>query len=202
MKRILNHPWFFWLILALPSIPMTMALIQGGEPERLLHPSGEFAARFMIIAMMLTPLLILCRSMNWRTGWVLWLIKRRRAFGVAAFSYALLHTILYVLDVSVLQDMLAEFWSLGIWTGWLAFAIFIPLALTSNQASVLALGSRWKVLQRWVYLAAVLTLVHWIFVHNNLGPALVHFIPLATLELYRIVNFFIYRKQKLEVLNP
>ncbi len=193
MKKILNHPWFFWLILALPSIPMTLALSQGSDPEGLLHPSGEFSARLMIIAMMLTPLLLLCRNMNWKTGWVLWLLKRRRALGVAAFCYALLHTLLYILDMWSLQDMLAELPTPGIWTGWLAFAIFIPLALTSNSISVAALGNRWKVLQRGVYLAALFTLVHWIFVHNNPGPALVHFVPLAVLEIYRIVQFAKHR---------
>ena len=198
MKKILNHPWFFWIILAIPSIPMTLAVSQGADPEGLLHPTGEFAARFMIIAMMLSPLLLLFRRMNWRTGWIQWLMKRRRALGVAAFCYSLIHTLFYILDVRVLQDMLAEFWSLGIWTGWLAFAIFIPLALTSNQASVVAMGPNWKRLQRWVYAAAVLTLLHWIFVHNNVGPALVHFIPLALLEGYRIVQVLGSRNQRIE----
>lgn len=82
--------------------------------------------------------------------------------------------------------MLAEFTELGIWTGWLALAIFIPLAVTSNDASQKWLLGRWKQVQRWVYPAAVLTLVHWIFVHNEFGPALVHFAPLAALEAYRI----------------
>ena len=177
---------------------MTLALSSGVEAEKLLHPSGEFAARFMIIAMMLSPLLLLFRSKKWPTSWLQWLLKRRRALGLAAFAYALIHTILYVLDVRLLQDMLAEFWSLGIWTGWLAFVIFVPLALSSNQASVVALGSRWKTLQRWVYLAAVLTLLHWIFVHNNLAPALVHFVPLALLETYRIVHLLKHRQQQLE----
>ena len=50
------------------------------------------------------------------------------------------------------------------------------------------LRSWWSALHRWVYLAALLTLVHWIFVHNNIGPALVHFIPLAILETYRVIR--------------
>lgn len=200
MKRFFNHPWFFWFVLALPSIPMVLTMSQGGDMERLLHPSGEFAARFMIIALMLTPLSLLARRMNWKARWVQWLLVRRRALGVAAFFYALLHTLLYVLDLGVLQDMLDEFWALGIWTGWAAFAIFIPLAITSNHASVVALGSRWKTLQRWVYVAAVLTLLHWIFVHNNLGPALVHFMPLALLEIYRAAHFIRERKSKLDTL--
>lgn len=201
MKQVVNHPWFFWLVLSIPSIPMTIGLSQGVEAGAMLHPSGEFSARFMIIAMMLSPLLLLCRNMKWKTGWVLWLLKRRRALGVAAFCYAMLHTILYVLDVKALQDILAEFWSLGIWTGWLAFAVFIPLALTSNQASVVALGKRWKTLQRLVYLAAVLTLVHWIFVHNNIGPALVNFVPLALLEIYRVAYFLNHRNQNLKAIE-
>jgi len=81
---------------------------------------------------------------------------------------------------------LDEFSQLGIWTGWIAFFIFIPMALTSNDAAVKALHQRWKLFQRWVYPAAVLTLVLWFFVSNYLGPVLVHFVPLAALEVYRV----------------
>lgn len=172
---------FFWAILALPSVPMCLAMLNGRDLEDLLHPSGEFAARFMIIAMMLTPLRMLFPN----TRWIAWLAARRRALGVAAFGYALLHTLLYIGAMETLQNMLAEFWALGIWTGWAAFVIFIPLAVTSNDLSVRFMKRSWKALHRWVYLAAVLTLIHWIFVHNNLGPALVHFIPLTALEIYR-----------------
>jgi sulfoxide reductase heme-binding subunit YedZ len=82
--------------------------------------------------------------------------------------------------------MLAEFMESGIWTEWLAFAIFVPLGLTSNNISQRWLLTKWKTLQRFVYPAAVLTLAHWIFVHDNLGPALVNFMPLAALEAWRI----------------
>ncbi len=155
-----------------------------GEPvfHRLLHPTGEFAARFMIIAMIVTPMrMIFPASRFWQ-----WMARRRRYFGVAAFSYAFAHTVLYVVDMGSLPAVFAEFWLLSIWTGWLAFAILIPLALTSNDWALRVLGPVWKRLQRLVYAAALATLVHWIFVHNNFGPALVHFIPLAALELFRI----------------
>ena len=150
--------------------------------ERLLHPSGEFAARFMIIAMMITPL----RMLFPKAGFLAWLARRRRWIGVAAFGYAALHTIFYVVDMGSLKLILDEFRALGIWTGWAAFAIFIPLAITSNDTAQRWLLGRWKQLQRFVYPAAVFTLVHWIFVHNNIGPAMVHFLPLAILEVYRI----------------
>ena len=162
---------------------MMAGLISGNAtPEGLLHPTGEFAARFMIIAMAVTPL----RMLFPKARWPVWLMRRRRYFGVAAFGYAVLHTVLYIIDMQTLKAMLDEFFALGIWTGWAAFAIFLPLGLTSNNASQRWLLSWWQPLQRWVYGAAVLTLVHWIFVHNNFGPALVHFVPLALLQVYRV----------------
>ncbi len=174
-----------WLVLALPSVPMTIGYAGGSaDAESLLHPTGEFAARWMIIAMLISPL----RLMFPDTRWLKWMGVHRRAFGVAAFVYALVHLLLYVVDMGSLQLMLDEFFALGIWTGWAAFAIFIPLAITSNEQSLRALGARWKRLHRWVYPAAVLTLVHWMFVHNNFGPALVHFVPLGLLEIYRITR--------------
>ena len=182
MKAVLNSPYLFWLLLALPSIPMTMGLISGGEIEPLLHPTGEFAARFMILAMIISPL----RLMFPKNRFWLWMLRRRRYLGVAAFCYAFAHTVLYILDMSTLANVLGEALQLGIWTGWLAMFIFIPLAVTSNDWSVKLLGNNWKRLQQMVYIAATATLLHWIFVHNNVGPALVHLIPLAALELYRI----------------
>ncbi|MGI9354542.1 MAG: sulfite oxidase heme-binding subunit YedZ [Rhizobiaceae bacterium] len=191
MNRFFNSQYFFWAILVLPSIPMVLGLGSGTDPERLLHPTGEFAARFMIIAMMITPL----RMIFPKVRWLLWLQRRRRWLGVAAFGYALLHTLLYIVDMGALQPMLDEFWALGIWTGWAAFLIFIPLALTSNDASQRWLLARWKKVQRFVYAAAVLTLVHWIFVHNNVGPALVHFLPLAALEIWRVWKTYFNAKR-------
>ncbi len=186
--RVLNSHYFIWALLALPAVPMTLALLFG-EPEGgrsvaegLLHPTGEFSARFMIIAMIITPLRMLFPSAAfWR-----WMVKRRRYFGVAAFGYAALHTLCYIIDMGSLGAILGEALLFGIWTGWLAFAIFVPLAVTSHDYFLRKLGRYWKPLQRWVYLAAVATLLHWMFVHNHFGPALVHFVPLAGLEAYRI----------------
>ena len=66
----------------------------GADPERLLHPTGEFAARFMIIAMIISPL----RLMFPKSGSWMWMMRRRRYFGVAAFAYAVLHTVLNPAD--------------------------------------------------------------------------------------------------------
>lgn len=186
IKSILNHPYTFWALLSLPAIPM-IAGLTSGDPEALhdlLHPTGEFAARFMIVAMMITPLTMLFKG--WRGP--RWLMKRRRYLGVAAFGYAALHTVLYLIDEGSIAFSGGEISKLYIWTGWLAFLIFVPLAVTSTDGWIRKLGPTWKTLQRFVYGAAVLTLLHWAALHDwgGIGAALVHFGPLAALEAYRI----------------
>lgn len=189
VRRIIDSHYFLWTLLLLPSLPMIAALLASSIPpdgkpvtEALLHPTGELAARLMIVAMALTPLRILFPY----SRFLAWTIKRRRYLGVAAFSYALAHAALYVVDMGTLRAMLDELGAPGIWTGWLAFFILLPLAMTSNSASVRALGRSWKVLQRFIYPAAIATLIHWVYVHNNSAAALLHFLPLVALEGYRV----------------
>jgi sulfoxide reductase heme-binding subunit YedZ len=182
LRIILNKKPTFWALLCLPAILMMRPYVFGDVIAMdMLHPTGEWSARLMIAAMVLSPLL----SLIGPRPWLSWLIQRRRALGVAAFGYAILHLIFYIIDMGNLDDMLAEFLALGIWTGWAAMLLFVPLAVTSNDASMRMLKAGWKRLQRFVYPAAVLVLVHWIFIHNNLGPALVHFIPLVLLVAAR-----------------
>ncbi|MCL1630253.1 ferric reductase-like transmembrane domain-containing protein [Roseibaca sp. V10] len=186
LTRLLS-PYWLWALLALPGLGFTNMLVASSDPRiahELLHPTGEFAARFMIIAMMATPLALLLRG--WRGP--RWLVKNRRYFGVAAFLYAAAHTALYLVDEGSVAKVLAELPHLYVWTGWLAFLILVPLAITSTDGWVRRLGARWKMLQRTTYAAAVLTLLHWAALHEwgGIAPALVHFGPLAALEAYRI----------------
>lgn len=189
MKRFFEtlSPYWLWALLSLPAAGFLAAAYGSNDPkifEELLHPTGEFSARFMIIAMIATPLTLLFKG--WRGP--RWLVKNRRYFGVAAFFYALLHTIFYLVDAQTLARVVAELPRFEYWTGWLAFVLFIPLAVTSHDYFVRLMGPRWKQLQRWTYAAAVLTLVHWAALHDwgGIGAALVHFVPLAALEGYRI----------------
>jgi len=188
LRNILNKKPTFWALLCLPALLMMRPYAFGDVIAMdMLHPTGEWSARFMISAMVLSPLL----SLIGPRPWLSWLIQRRRALGVAAFGYAILHLIFYIIDMGNLDDILAEFWALGIWTGWAAMLLFVPLGLTSNDASMRALKAGWKRLQRLVYPTAVLVLVHWIFIHNNLGPAFLHFIPLVLIVAARY--FFVNR---------
>lgn len=182
LRTALNKKPLFWFLLSIPALFMIAGFLSGNVIAMdLLHPTGEWAARLMIVAMVLSPMVSILGSKRW----LVWLVQRRRSLGIAAFCYAVLHLIFYLIDMSNVKDILAEFWALGIWTGWAAMLLFVPLAITSNDASMRALKAGWKKLQRLVYPTAVLVLVHWIFIHNNLGPALVHFIPLIMLVAAR-----------------
>ena len=196
LKSTWDHPLTFWALLSLPAIPMTLGLTSGAPDavKTLLHPTGEFAARFMIIAMMITPLMMLFRDASWPR----WLMKRRRYLGVAAFFYALAHTVLYLIDEGAIAFTGGEVSKLYIWTGWIAFLIFVPLAVTSTDAWVRRLGRSWKKLQQFVYAAAILTLIHWAALHDwgGVGAALVHFAPLAVLEVYRLWSTQQRRRQR------
>ena len=185
MSRL--SPFWLWLVLALPALGFAVLITTSDDPNvvhELLHPTGEFSARFMIIAMLASPLVLLLRG--WRGP--LWLKRNRRYFGIAAFGYAAMHTVLYLIDEGTPARIIADLSKIYIWTGWLAFLIFIPLAVTSMDYFVRRMGPSWKMLQRTTYIAAILTLIHWAALHdwNGIGPALVHFAPLAALETYRL----------------
>lgn len=176
LRTILNSRYGLWAILAIPGLIMTVQYgLKRIDAADLLHPSGELSARLMIVAMMIAPMIALLGPKRWLT----WLLARRRYLGVSAFGYATLHLLFYLIDMGSFADIFAEIGALGIWTGWIAMLLFVPLALTSNNRSMRWLGAGWKRLQRLVYPAALLVLIHWIYIHNNLGPALLHVLPLA-----------------------
>jgi sulfoxide reductase heme-binding subunit YedZ len=177
-----------WSVLAVPAAFAfyRFATEPGIWPGDLLHTTGEWSARFIIFALALTPLAQLLPES--RT--VKWLVRHRRAFGVSAFAYAVLHLVFYVLDMETVAAMVAEIGAPAIWTGWLALLCLSPPALASSDAAMRSLRKNWKRVQRLAYPAAVLTLIHWVLVHDGKISALVHFTPLILLQALRLARKF------------
>ena len=180
-------PYWLWALLTAPALLWTWSAVTSENARIfhiLVHPTGEWSARILILTLMITPLTLLFKGKRWPR----WLMHNRRYFGVAAFGYAALHTVFYLIDKSSMERVLSELPRTYIWTGWLAFAIFIPLAVTSMDYFQRIMGRHWKTLQRTTYASAVLTLVHWANLHDWEHPAaaLVHFAPLVALEAYRV----------------
>lgn len=177
LVRLANSLSAFWVLLAIPAGAMLIGWSNGTDAADLLHPSGETSARLMIAAMLIGPAM----GIFGPRGWLRWLLRRRRVLGVAAFAYALLHLLFYIIDMGALDAMFDELGIASIWSGWLALLLMLPPALASSNAAMRALRRAWKPVQRLVYPAALLTLLHWWWVHNGLTAALIHFAPLALL---------------------
>ena len=184
VTRALDSYGLLAALLAVPWAWLAFGYLTGrsfyGE---MVHASGEWAIWCLMAALAVSPL----RRLFPRQAWTAWLLPRRRYLGVAAFAYALLHAAVYVLRLADLPRILAEALEAGLLTGWLAFAIFVPLAVTSNDASVRWLGRAWKRLHRAVYAAAALSFAHWILVAFDPTVAYAHLAVIAGLEAVRLV---------------
>jgi sulfoxide reductase heme-binding subunit YedZ len=130
----------------------------GADPMRTLeHALGLWALRFLLASLTITPLRQL-------TG--INLLRYRRALGLLAFYYAVLHLTTYLvldqgLDLdAIIADILKR---LYITIGMACFLILVPLAVTSNNLAVRRLGGKaWAQLHRFVYVAAILAALHFL----------------------------------------
>lgn len=186
IRKFLASRYFLWILLYLPFASLAWGFTTGeiyyGE---MLHASGEFSARLLMVALAATPLRLLFPT----RAWTRWLLANRRYFGVASFAYALLHTLVYLDKQETFSVIFEDALGLEMWTAWLALLIFALLALTSNDRSVRALKTAWKRLHRWVYLAALLAFLHWIFIAFDFVPGLVHLLILLAIESLRLVKW-------------
>lgn len=185
MQKLLNSRAFFWLLLGHLGVLLLWRYLSGqSDAMEMLHPTGEFAVRFMVIAMCIGPLADIFGS----RGWTKWLLRRRRWIGFAAFLYAVAHLVFYIIDMGTLADMLAEIDAPGIWTGWVAMLLMAVPGVLSNDASMRWLKSGWKRAQQFAYPAALFTVLHWGLLEWHWGGALVHIAPVVLLNLIRIIK--------------
>ncbi len=168
---IFNTKQFVWFILYAPLLAQTwryqLELVFYGE---YLHWTGLQSTQLILLALAVTPL----RRFLPNQAWVKWLLLHRRAIGVASFIYALLHVIAYLVYKGTLQSVVQEGLTPGLLTGWVAFVIFLLLAVTSNDYSLRLLLRRWKTLHKAIYMGAALTLAHWILTAFNPTTAYVY----------------------------
>ena len=163
----------------------------GANPiEAITHGTGDWTLTFLLITLAVTPLRKLTRQY--------WLIKFRRMFGLFAFFYGCLHLMTYVwldkfFDVhEMLKDIAKRRF---ITAGMTAFALMLPLALTSTQWSIRTLGGkRWQALHRLIYFSATAGVIHYIWlVKADLKKPLEYAFVLGVLILFRIGAWLVAR---------
>lgn len=156
----------------------------GANPiEAITHGTGDWTLRFLLVTLAVSPLRKLTRQY--------WLINFRRMLGLFAFFYGFLHLMTYVwldkfFDVHEMLHDIAK--RRFITAGMTAFALMIPLALTSTKWAIRRLGGkRWQMLHRLIYASAAAGVVHYIWlVKADLRKPLEYGAVLAALLILRI----------------
>lgn len=170
-----------WIVLALPGALLLQRYATGAVSYgEFIHWSGDISVWLLIATLAVTPLRRLIKG-----GFSVWLGKRRRDFGVATFGYAAGHLAAYLLRKADAALIWREGIDPGLLTGWIAFAVFLALALTSNSLSVRWLRAEWKRLHWLVYPGAVLTVAHWLLTAFDPTSAAIHAAIIAALLALR-----------------
>ena len=124
------------------------------------------------------------------TGWNV-LIQYRRMLGLFAFFYAAVHLSSYIAfdRFFVFDEVFADIAKRPFITaGMTAFALMVPLAVTSTKGWIRRLGRRWQTLHRLVYLSAIAACLHFVWkVKVAIGEPVYYAAFLALLLGFRVV---------------
>ncbi|OOY04214.1 protein-methionine-sulfoxide reductase heme-binding subunit MsrQ [Thioclava sp. F28-4] len=153
--------WVVYLAGLIPLAWVVWLTLSGGigvDPVKAIeHRLGKIALWFLIGGLAITPA---------RRFLGINLIKYRRAVGLLAFFYVALHLIAWVvLDMGMLwaqaaADLIKRPY---LFFGITAFVLLIPLAVTSNNASIRKLGKNWRRVHMLVYPAVALGVIHYLW---------------------------------------
>lgn len=158
----------------------------GADPVKSFeHTLGLWALRFLILTLLVTPI----RDV---TG--ISLLRYRRALGLLAFYYVLMHfTVYMVLDQAlsisaVITDIVRRPF---ITIGMISLALLVPLALTSNNWSIRKLGRRWVTLHKLVYVAIAGGAIHFLMsVKSWPAEPIIYATIVTALLLWRVARPF------------
>ena len=155
-------PWV-WLVYAIYLETQQTGSGLGADPvEGLLHYLGESGMIVLLSAFSVTPL---SRRLRWP-----WLLRSRRMVGLFAFALVAAHAAVFAVFHAQLkwQILLQEVIERPYITmGMASLLILSVLALTSTRNWQRRLGSTWKRLHRWVYLAVPLALLHLVWLRKD-----------------------------------
>ena len=151
------------IVFVLGLIPLLRLFVLGYLDDLTANPiefitrsTGTWTITFLCMTLAMSPL-------RWITGFSQW-VQLRKTLGLFTFFYGFLHfTIWYWLDhdfnfTAMISDVIKRPF---ITMGFIALLIMSLLAITSNQAAMRLLGGKWKILHRFIYLIAILAVIHY-----------------------------------------
>ena len=163
--KLLRSQWLRLVVHVGAWIPLAWIVADGFLGHLGVDPIREIILRTGKTSLVLLVLSLACTPLNTFLGFRP-ALQVRRALGLYAFGYAALHFLVFVgvdygLDLGLLYD--AIFDKPYALVGLAAFLILFSLALTSTRISMQRLGQTWRRLHYGVYVAALLVVVHFVW---------------------------------------
>jgi methionine sulfoxide reductase heme-binding subunit len=201
MRKFLTSPSAKPLLFALCLLPFAWLAFNvvtdnlGANPqEALIRATGDWTLRFLCIVLAVTPLRTISNTPQ--------LARFRRMLGLFVYFYVVVHLLSYSwfdmgFDVAdIAKDIYKRPFIL---VGFAAFVLLTPLALTSFNRAIKAMGAkRWQLLHKLVYVIAGLGILHFFWMRagkNNFNEVFVYAAILAVLLGWRVVQWLKKRQQ-------
>ena len=207
-QRLLLHPAAKPLIFILCLLPFAwlfyaaLANQLGANPqEALIRATGDWTLRFLCIVLAVTPLRVITGTPA--------LARFRRMLGLFVYFYVVVHLLSYSgfdmgFDVADIAKDIAK--RPFILVGFSCFVLLTPLAATSFNAAIKALGAkRWQLLHKLVYLISGLALLHFFWMRagkNNFAEVFVYAAIIAALLGWRVWKRFARPQRQVPVGSP
>jgi sulfoxide reductase heme-binding subunit YedZ len=196
VNKLLMHPAAKPVLFALSLLPFAWLFYAaatnnlGANPqEHLIRSLGDWTLRFLCLTLAVTPLRVTTNTPP--------IARFRRMLGLFTYFYVVLHLLAYsVFDkeldwAEIAKDIAKRPFIL---VGFTAFVLLTPLALTSFNRAVKALGARrWQSLHKLIYVIACLAILHFFWMRagkHNFAEVAVYAAILAVLLGWRVWNRF------------
>ncbi len=174
---------FAWLLYA------AIANQLGANPaEALVRSTGDWTLRFLCIVLTVTPLRVITKTPA--------LARFRRMLGLYVYFYVVVHLLSYSwfdmgFDVGdIVKDIIKRPFIL---VGFSAFVCLTPLAFTSFNRAIKAMGAkRWQLLHKLVYVVAGLGTLHFFWMRagkNNFSEVFIYAAILGVLLGWRLLEY-------------
>lgn len=180
----------------LPLAVLVWDYWQGGLS---VNPIQDVTLRTGKYALILLVLSLACTPINSVFGYKP-VLRLRRPLGLYAFMYVAIHLLIFVgldygFDLALIREAILE--KRYALVGFTAFLILLPLVVTSTKGWMRRLGRLWKRLHRWVYLAALLAVLHFVWLVKSdirepllFGAVVVILLVLRIPRVRRSVSYF------------
>ncbi len=185
-------------VFLLALVPFALLLVRaltndlGPDPAQALSiETGEWTLRFLLITLALTPL----RQLTGQPE----LVRNRRMLGLFALFYAAVHLLVWMTFIlgfrwfAIAEEIVERPY---ITVGFTAFMIMVALGITSPKTMVRKLGKNWKRLHRLVYIAAILGVIHLLWIlRTDVTEAVLYGSIVFVLLGYRFLRYLSSKKR-------